>query len=261
MNREQLADKLSDIAPLEAVTDRNTKGCKGCTRHTNKLHVYDWLHDFPEFQQATKMVEVQFKNTRKGYYINSNNLELQLGDLVAVESLPGHDIGTVTLTGKLVELQMKKNNFREDNNGGLRRIYRLARPADLEKYEQAKAQEQSTMIRSRQIAEELGLQMKIGSSERVDEIYRRGEAGLRFAHEPQPPRALPNRPGLTYFRVNRDGSQDEWQNVQRTLSTAIRLNEHRVVGDIQGKQVLTVRVGGGQTATLQFTLYVVPQGK
>ena len=160
-----MADKLSDIAPLEAVTDRNTKGCKGCTRHTNKLHVYDWLHDFPEFQQATKMVEVQFKNTRKGYYINSNNLELQLGDLVAVESLPGHDIGTVTLTGKLVELQMKKNNFREDNNGGLRRIYRLARPADLEKYEQAKAQEQSTMIRSRQIAEELGLQMKIGDVE------------------------------------------------------------------------------------------------
>lgn len=165
MDKEQLADKLSDIAPLEAVTDRNTKGCKGCTRHTNKLHVYDWLHDFPEFQQATKMVEVQFKNTRKGYYINSNNLELQLGDLVAVESLPGHDIGTVTLTGKLVELQMKKNNFREDNNGGLRRIYRLARPADLEKYEQAKAQEQSTMIRSRQIAEELGLQMKIGDVE------------------------------------------------------------------------------------------------
>lgn len=165
MDKEQLADKLSDIAPLEAVTDRNTKGCKGCTRHTNKLHVYDWLHDFPEFQQATKMVEVQFKNTRKGYYINSNDLELRLGDLVAVESLPGHDIGTVTLTGKLVELQMKKNNFREDNNGGLRRIYRLARPADLEKYEQAKAQEQSTMIRSRQIAEELGLQMKIGDVE------------------------------------------------------------------------------------------------
>jgi len=165
MDKEQLADKLSDIPPLEAVTDRNTKGCKGCTRHTNKLHVYDWLHDFPEFQQATKMVEVQFKNTRKGYFINSNNLELKLGDLVAVESLPGHDIGRVTLTGKLVELQMKKNNYREDANGGLRRIYRLARPADLEKYEQAKAREQATMIRSRQIAEELGLQMKIGDVE------------------------------------------------------------------------------------------------
>ncbi len=165
MDKDQLADKLSDIVPLKAVTDRNTKGCKGCTRHTNKLHVYDWLHDFPEFQQATKMVEVQFKNTRKGYYINSNNLDLKLGDIVAVESLPGHDIGTVTLTGKLVELQMRKNNFREDANGGLRRIYRIARPVDLEKYEQAKAREQSTMIRSRQIAEELGLQMKIGDVE------------------------------------------------------------------------------------------------
>ena len=111
------------------------------------------------------MVEVQFKNTRKGYYINSNDLKLELGDLVAVEATPGHDIGTVTLTGKLVEKQMKKNNYREDANGGLKRIYRIARPADLEKYEQAKAREQSTMIRSRQIAEELGLQMKIGDVE------------------------------------------------------------------------------------------------
>lgn len=111
------------------------------------------------------MVEVQFKNTRKGYFINSNNLELQLGDLVAVESIPGHDIGKVTLTGKLVELQMKKYNFREEANGGLKRVYRIARPADLEKYEQAKAREQPTMIRSRQIAEELGLQMKIGDVE------------------------------------------------------------------------------------------------
>lgn len=165
MDKEQLADKLSDIPPLEAVTDRNTHGCKGCTRHVNKLHVYDWLHDAPDLQQATDMVEVQFKNTRKGYYINSNKLDLKLGDIVAVESFPGHDIGTVTLTGKLVELQMKKNNFREEPNGGIRRIYRIARPADLEKYEHAKEREQPTMIRSRQIAEELGLDMKIGDVE------------------------------------------------------------------------------------------------
>lgn len=85
------------------------------------------------------MVEVQFKNTRKGYYINSNDLKLELGDLVAVEATPGHDIGTVTLTGKLVEKQMKKNNYREDVNGGLKRIYRIARPADLEKYEYAQS--------------------------------------------------------------------------------------------------------------------------
>ncbi len=165
MDREILADKLADIVPAKEVTVRNTKSCKGCTRHTNKLHIYDWLHDFPEFQELTKMVEVQFKNTRKGYYINSNDLKLELGDLVAVEATPGHDIGTVTLTGKLVEKQMKKNNYRDDANGGLKRIYRIARPADLEKYEQAKAREQSTMIRSRQIAEELGLQMKIGDVE------------------------------------------------------------------------------------------------
>ena len=165
MDKEILADKLADIIPVKEMTVRNTKSCKGCTRHTNKLHIYDWLHDFPEFQELTKMVEVQFKNTRKGYYINSNDLKLELGDLVAVEATPGHDIGTVTLTGKLVEKQMKKNNYREDVNGGLKRIYRIARPADLEKYEQAKAREQSTMIRSRQIAEELGLQMKIGDVE------------------------------------------------------------------------------------------------
>ena len=165
MDREVYSDKLTDIAPIKEVTIRNTKSCKGCTRHTNKLHTYDWLHDFPEFQELSKMVEVQFKNTRKGFFINSNNLQLELGDLVAVESTPGHDIGTVTLTGKLVEKQMKKYNYREDVNGGLKRIYRIARPTDLEKYEQAKSREQSTMIRARQIAEDLGLQMKIGDVE------------------------------------------------------------------------------------------------
>ena len=165
MDREVYSDKLTDIAPIKEVTIRNTKSCKGCTRHTNKLHTYDWLHDFPEFQELSKMVEVQFKNTRKGYFINSNNLQLELGDLVAVEATPGHDIGTVTLTGKLVEKQMKKYNYREDVNGGFKRIYRIARPTDLEKYEQAKEREQSTMIRARQIAEELGLQMKIGDVE------------------------------------------------------------------------------------------------
>lgn len=165
MDKEQLSDKLADIRPLEAVTVRNTKSCRGCMPHTNKLHTYDWLHDFPEFQKLSNMVEVQFKNTRKGYYINSNDLELEQGDLVAVESTPGHDIGTVTLTGKLVELQMKKSNFRPDANGGLKRVYRIARQSDIEKYEQAKAREQSTMIRSREIAEELGLQMKIGDVE------------------------------------------------------------------------------------------------
>lgn len=165
MNNESLSDKLADIVPIEEVTERNCKSIGGCTRHTNKLHIHDWTYDFPEFKELNDMVEVQFKNTRKGYYQNSNDLQLAPGDLVAVESNPGHDIGMVTLIGKLVEKQMKKNNYRDDANGDARRIYRVARATDLEKYEQAKAREQETMIRAREIAEDLGLQMKIGDVE------------------------------------------------------------------------------------------------
>lgn len=165
MDKELLADKLADIAPEKTETVQNTGCCKGCPRHSSKLHVYDWLHDYTEMQDLTKMVEVQFKNTRKGYYINSNDIDIKKGDIVAVEATPGHDIGTVTLTGKLVENQMRKSKFREDANGGLKRVYRVARPTDLEKFESAKAKEESTMIRARVIAENLGLNMKIGDVE------------------------------------------------------------------------------------------------
>jgi len=137
------------------------KGC--CKRLNNKLNNYDYLSDIPESELATDYVEVQFKNTRKGYYLNSNKLDLEKGDVVAVESSPGHDIGTVTLTGKLVILQMLKARIRPDAE--VRRVYRKAKPADLEKYEEAKAREHETMIRSRKIAEGLGLQMKIGDVE------------------------------------------------------------------------------------------------
>jgi cell fate regulator YaaT (PSP1 superfamily) len=162
MDKEILSDKLAEIAPQQMTFIPPKKCCGGCKRQNTK---HDWLHDFPEMQAATNMVEVQFKNGRKGYYVNSNNLDLMQGDFVAVESVPGHDIGTVTLTGKLVELQMKKSSSREDTNGGLKRVYRHARPVDMEKFEQAKEREQATMIRSREIAEELGLQMKIGDVE------------------------------------------------------------------------------------------------
>jgi type VI secretion system protein ImpJ len=104
------------------------------------------------------------------------------------------------------------------------------------------------------------LDMKIGSSDRVDEIYRLGQAGLRFAHTPKPPNALPSPAGLTYFRISREASLEEWQNVQRSLTLAIRLNENRIAGNIQGQRVLTIRQQGGQSTTLQFTLYLVPQG-
>jgi len=139
----------------------NPGGC--CKRHVNKLNNYDYLCDIPESVQATDYVEVQFKNTRKGYYLNSNKLDLAKGDVVAVESNPGHDIGTVTMTGRLVLLQMVKARVRPDAE--IRRIYRKAKPTDLEKFEEAKAKEHETMIRSRRIAEGLGLQMKIGDVE------------------------------------------------------------------------------------------------
>ena len=109
------------------------------------------------------MVEVQFKNTRKGFYRNSTNIPLEIGDLVAVEATPGHDIGTVTLTGALVNLQMRKANIKPGTE--IKRIFRKAKPADIEKYEEARARETDTMIRSRKIAESLGLNMKIGDVE------------------------------------------------------------------------------------------------
>ena len=139
---------------------------KGCSKRQNtKLNTYDWLCDVPEAANATDYVEVQFKNTRKGYYLNSNKIPVQKGDIVAVEANPGHDIGTVTLTGKLVLLQMKKTNFRMGEGYEPKKLYRLAKPTDLEKYEEAKAKEHETMIRSRQIAADLGLNMKIGDVE------------------------------------------------------------------------------------------------
>ena len=137
--------------------------CRGCGRQDNKLNTYDWLADIPGNAEEQDMVEVQFKNTRKGYFKNSNGLHLEKGDIVAVEACPGHDIGTVTLTGRLVPLQMRKANLKPDAE--IRRIYRKAKPVDMEKYEEAKTREHDTMIRSRKIAESLGLQMKIGDVE------------------------------------------------------------------------------------------------
>ena len=120
-------------------------------RQDRQLNTYDWLADVPGNQQTTDLVEVQFKHTRKGYYHNVNNLPLKKGDIVAVEASPGHDIGVVTLTGRLANIQMKKA--------------RLARQVDMDKFREAKAREHETMIESRQIAKGLGLDMKIGDVE------------------------------------------------------------------------------------------------
>ncbi len=136
--------------------------CKGCGRSMGQLHSFDYLAGVPGADEGD-YVEVQFKNTRKGFFINSNKIPLEKGDIVAVESNPGHDIGTVTMTGRLVQLQMKKANLRPDIE--IKRVYRKAREVDMEKYAEAKAREHDTMIRSRQIAKDLGLEMKIGDVE------------------------------------------------------------------------------------------------
>lgn len=103
------------------------------------------------------------------------------------------------------------------------------------------------------------LDMKVGSSDRVDTIYRLGLAGLRFTHSPRPPRALPNVTGQIYFQLNREAADAEWQHVQRSLTLAIRLNESLITGNIQGQRILAIRAAG-QNTTMQFTIYVVARG-
>lgn len=136
---------------------------KGCSRHADKLNTYDWFADLPDNASACDVVEVQFKPPRKGYYLNVNHLPLVKGDVVAVEASPGHDVGTVTMTGRLVPLQLKKANLKPGTE--LKKIYRKARQPDMDKFQEAKKREHETMIESRQIALHLGLQMKIGDVE------------------------------------------------------------------------------------------------
>ena len=138
---------------------------KGCQRNSSKkLGTFDWMCDIPETQKDTDFVEVQFKNTSKGYFLNSTKIPLEKGDVIAVESSPGHDIGEVTLVGRLVLLQMKKYNVHPEKIE-VKRVYRKAKETDLEKYQEAKGKEQVTMIKARQIAESLKLNMKIGDVE------------------------------------------------------------------------------------------------
>ena len=139
--------------------------CSGCCRDADigrcNLTSTNWLEDVPD--NDYEIVEVLFKNTRRGFYRNSARIPLKKGDWVAVEANPGHDIGRVGLTGRLVKHQMARVNLRKDIE--LLRVFRKAKPADMERYEQAKAREEDTMIRSRKIAVDLGLKMKIGDVE------------------------------------------------------------------------------------------------
>ena len=128
-----------------------------------KLHETNWLEEYPD-NIPTDIFEVRFKNTRRSYYQNVNNLELKRGDIVAVEASPGHDIGIISLTGDMVAKQMRRTGF-NPYNGEFKKIYRKARPYDIEKWQEAIALEHETMIASRQIAADMGLNMKIGDVE------------------------------------------------------------------------------------------------
>ena len=135
------------------------KEARGCFR----LHEEPWLGEYPD-NFPTDIFEVRFKNTRRSFYQNVNNLPLQVGDIVAVEATPGHDIGIISLSGDMVARQMKRLGF-NPQNGEFKKIYRKARPYDIEKWQEAIALEHETMIRSRQIAADMGLDMKIGDVE------------------------------------------------------------------------------------------------
>jgi len=139
--------------------DRIDSYFSGCS----KLDTYDWLREVSD-SDIPELVEVRFKNTRKGFYRNVNELRLKRGDIVAVEASPGHDIGIITLAGDIVEKQQSKA-MRQGGRDELRKVYRKAKEVDIEKWKGAIAKEEETMLRSRQIAKDLGLNMKIGDVE------------------------------------------------------------------------------------------------
>lgn len=146
----------------------------GCKSHgscasgsCNRMNVYDWLANLPfsDPESNCKMVEVSFNNgSRKDYFKNTTNYFFEKGEMIAVEGVSGFDVGSVNLTGELVRLQLKKNNIKEDNPD-IKKILRRANENDLAKMKETKARERDVMIRSRAIAKQLNLQMKIAEVE------------------------------------------------------------------------------------------------
>ncbi|MDD2562799.1 MAG: regulatory iron-sulfur-containing complex subunit RicT [Salinivirgaceae bacterium] len=128
-----------------------------------KLNVHNWLYNKPTITPEKEIVEIKFKNTRKGFYHNVNNLNLQIGDYVAVEGTPGHDIGVVSLTNEIIFEQLKKNRVSLDSE--FKKVYRKAKPTDIEKWREAIVLEHATMLESRKLARDMGLNMKIGDVE------------------------------------------------------------------------------------------------
>jgi len=133
----------------------------------NKLDVFDWLQDIPPTADQLKShdcVEVRFKNSRKDFFRLSAGVEVAVGDIIAVEASPGHDIGIVTLSGDLVWYQMRKKKVNSKSEE-IKKVYRKAKPSDIEKWVSAIEQEQITMFKARKIASDLKLEMKISDVE------------------------------------------------------------------------------------------------
>ena len=150
--------------------DGQPKGCKNngtCgTDGCNKLSVFDWLSNMalPQGMEPFDIVEVRFKNGRKHFFKNTENLSLSIGDVVATEAAPGHDVGVISLVGELVRVQMKKKKVRQDSPEVLK-IYRKASQRDIDIWQEAREREDKMKVRAREIAIRLNLQMKISDIE------------------------------------------------------------------------------------------------
>ena len=158
-NKKHIPEPGRGFTLCDCTADLHVEPVEGCF----KLHETPWLEEYPD-NIPTDIFEVRFKNTRRSYYKNVNNLDLKRGDIVAVEASPGHDIGIISLTGDMVAKQIRRTGF-TPFNGEYKKIYRKAKPYDIERWQEAIALEHDTMIQSRQIAADMGLDMKIGDVE------------------------------------------------------------------------------------------------
>ena len=152
--------EITGNQPVSNISSCNCLKPENCS----KLETFDWLSNVPDSTQKVDIIEVRFKNTRKEFFINSNELRLKKGDIVAVEASPGHDIGVVSLTGEIIRVQLKKHGISIDEQE-FKKVYRKAKPADLDKWFEATSLEETTMLETRKVASDLKLGMKIGDVE------------------------------------------------------------------------------------------------
>jgi cell fate regulator YaaT (PSP1 superfamily) len=164
-NEYILPSEKSETENMPNLRSLSPKKCSGsCGCGSGKLDSYDWLKDISEIDSFEDVVEVKFKNTRKAYFLNTNKIKLVKDDVVAVEASPGHDIGVVVLSGQLVNFKMRIEGINYKTQE-FKRVYRKAKPVDIDKWKEALALENITMLKARKIASDLKLDMKIGDVE------------------------------------------------------------------------------------------------